>query len=101
MLKIIDVSQWQRTIKWAEAGKNIDGVILRCGYGSDDPEQDDKEYAYNLAECQRLKIPVEVYIYSYAYTEAMARSEAEHALRLIKGTKIYFWTSNFMIFQIL
>ena len=88
MLKIIDVSQWQRTIKWSEAKKNIDGVILRCGYGSDDPEQDDKEYAYNLSECQRLKIPVEVYLYSYAYTDAMARSEAEHALRLIKGTKI-------------
>lgn len=88
MLKIIDVSQWQKTIKWAETKQYIDGAILRLGYGSDDPEQDDKEYAYNLAECQRLQIPVEVYIYSYAYTEAMARSEAEHALRLIKGTKI-------------
>ena len=88
MLKIIDVSQWQKTIKWAETKKHIDGAILRLGYGSDDPEQDDKEIAYNLSECKRLKIPVEVYLYSYAYTDAMARSEADHALRLIKGTKI-------------
>ena len=82
------MSQWQKTIKWAETKQYIDGAILRLGYGSDDPEQDDKEIAYNLSECKRLKIPVEVYLYSYAYTEAMARSEAEHALRLIKGTKI-------------
>lgn len=87
-LKIIDVSQWQGLIDWQAAKGAIYGAVLRLGYGSDDETQDDKQFARNVAECKRLSIPVEAYIYSYAYTEAMAKSEAAHAVRLLKGTGI-------------
>lgn len=85
---IIDTSQWQGTIDWAAVKPHIDGNISRCGYGGDDPTQDDKQWKRNVSECKRLGIPMEAYLYSYAYSEAMAISEAQHAIRLLKGTGI-------------
>ena len=84
---VIDVSQHQGTIDWNTVKDKIDGAILRCGYGDDLPAQDDTQYARNLAECERLGIPYGVYLYSYATTEAQAKSELAHILRLIKGHK--------------
>ncbi len=84
--KGIDVSEHNRTIDW-EAAKN-DGVkfaIIRVGYGNDLTNQDDKYWLRNVSECERLGIPYGVYIYSYAKNADMARSEADHVLRLIKG----------------
>ena len=82
---VIDVSQHQGTIDWNTVKDKIDGAILRCGYGDDLPEQDDTQFARNLAECERLGISHGVYLYSYASTEAQAKSELAHILRLIKG----------------
>ena len=48
-------------------------------------EQDDRYWRQNANECQRLGIPFGTYVYSYATNTAMAKSEAEHALRLVKG----------------
>lgn len=84
--KGIDVSEHNRTIDW-EAAKN-DGVkfaIIRVGYGNDLANQDDKYWLRNVSECERLGIPYGVYIYSYAKNADMARSEADHVLRLIAG----------------
>ena len=84
--KGIDVSEHNRTIDW-EAAKN-DGVkfaIIRVGYGNDLTNQDDKYWLRNVSECERLGIPYGVYIYSYAKNADMAKSEADHVLRLIKG----------------
>ena len=84
--KGIDVSEHNRTIDW-EAAKN-DGVkfaIIRVGYGNDLTNQDDKYWLRNVSECERLGIPYGVYIYSYAKNVDMAKSEADHVLRLIKG----------------
>lgn len=88
MKRIIDVSQWQGVIDWAKVKPQIDGAVLRMGYGSDDQEQDDKQFSRNYSECVRLGIPCEVYLYSYAKNEQMAISEAEHVKRLAKGRKI-------------
>lgn len=82
---IIDVSQHQGVIDWNKVKGNIDGAILRCGYGDDITSQDDTQYARNLSECERLGIPRGVYLYSYARTETQAKSELAHMLRLIKG----------------
>ena len=82
---VIDVSQHQGVIYWNKVKGKIAGAILRCGYGDDLPEQDDTQFARNLAECERLGIPHGVYLYSYAGTEAQAKSELAHILRLIKG----------------
>ena len=86
--KVIDVSEHQGTINWEKVKPNIDGAILRCGYGDDITSQDDKQFTRNLSECERLNIPRGVYLYSYAKTENQAKSELAHILRLIKGHKL-------------
>ena len=82
---VIDVSQHQGTIDWSKVKDRVAGAILRCGYGDDIASQDDTQFARNLSECERLGIPHGVYLYSYASTEAQAKSELAHILRLIKG----------------
>lgn len=87
MLNGIDVSTYQGKISWERAKNHIDFAIIRCGYGSDYTNQDDNQFARNVAECKRLGIPYAVYLYSYATTEAMIASEAAHTLRLIGDNK--------------
>ena len=89
--KVIDVSYHNGTINWDSVkAAGIDGAIIRCGYGSDMASQDDKQWKRNADECTRLGIPFGVYLYSYAKTDAQAKSEAEHVLRLIKGYKLSY-----------
>lgn len=88
--KIIDISEHNGIVNWEQVKPNIDGTILRCGFGDDVISQDDKQFARNLTECERLGIPKGVYLYSYATTEAQARSELAHILRLIKGHKFEY-----------
>ena len=88
MLWGVDVSHHQGGINWDVAQEGLDFAILRCGYGLNLPQQDDREWHRNAAACQRLGIPFGTYIYSYATDTKMARSEAEHVLRLVKGYKL-------------
>ena len=90
MKKLIDVSTHQGVIDWEKVKPNIDGAILRVGYGNNQTNQDDKQFKRNANECTRLGIPFGVYIYSYAKTLAEAKSEAEHVLRVIKGYKLSY-----------
>lgn len=83
--KVIDVSVHQGVIDWEMVKPNIDGAILRCGYGSDREDQDDKQYKRNLKEVERLGIPYGVYLYSYASGTGAIQSEINHVLRLIRG----------------
>lgn len=83
---IIDVSYHNGVINWEKVkASGCAGAILRCGYGDDIASQDDKQWIRNLAECERLGIPVGVYLYSYATCDRQAQSELDHILRLIKG----------------
>lgn len=89
--KVIDVSKHNGVIDWAKVKKSgIYGAIIRCGYGDNVESQDDIKFKYNADECTRLGIPFGVYIYSYAKTDAQAKSEAEHVLRLVKGYELSF-----------
>lgn len=83
--RIIDVSEFNGTINWSIVKSKIDGAIIRCGYGDNIAEQDDKQYERNISECERLGIPVGIYLYSYATTVKQAESELAHILRLAKG----------------
>lgn len=84
--KGIDVSEHQGIIDWNKVKSDgIDFAILRCGYGDDYSYQDDAQWARNVSECERLGIPYGVYIYSYATDITMAKSEAAHVLRLLRG----------------
>ena len=83
----IDVSEHNGTINW-NAVKNsgqVDFAILRVGYGDDYSYQDDKQWARNVSECERLGIPYGVYIYSYATSWSQLNSEVSHVKRLLKG----------------
>lgn len=82
----IDVSEWNGDIDFQALRDKIDFAILRCGYGSDYPNQDDACFAKNVQGCQKAGIPYGVYLFSCAESEAMAKSEAAHVIRLIKGT---------------
>lgn len=88
--KLIDVSEHQGQIEWEKVKHQIDGAILRCGYGMDQTNQDDEQFKRNADECTRLGIPFGVYLYSYADTEEKANSEAAHVLRLIDGYKLAY-----------
>lgn len=82
----VDVSEHQKQIDWEKVkADGIDYAILRCGYGDDFSYQDDKWWQRNVSECERLGIPYGVYLYSYATDVNMAKSEASHTLRLLKG----------------
>lgn len=84
--KGIDVSKHQGHIDWEQVkADGIEFAILRVGYGNDMVSQDDELFIENADACTRLGIPFGVYLYSYAVSVGMARSEAEHVLRLIRG----------------
>ena len=87
---LIDVSTHQGKIDWEKVKPQIDGAILRCGYGMDKESQDDSQFRRNADECTRLGIPFGVYLYSYADTIEKAKSEAAHVLRLIKPYKLAY-----------
>lgn len=87
---VIDVSEHQGVIDWAAVKGQIDGAILRCGYGDDIASQDDGQWKRNADECTRLGIPFGAYIYSYATSMAQAESEAQYALRCVNGYKLSY-----------
>lgn len=86
-IKVIDVSKHQGKIDWEKVKDHIDGVIIRCGYGSDIRSQDDVRFKENVEACIKYGIPFGVYLYSYAKSIAGAKSEALHVLRLLAPYK--------------
>ena len=73
--KVIDVSSWN-AVDWTTvaARGDIDGVVLRAGYGVDNV---DTTFAANLQAVRELGIPYGVYWYSYAYDDAFAEAEGD------------------------
>lgn len=90
--KGIDVSYHNGDIDWAKVkAAGISFALLRCGYGNDERNQDDIKFVQNVKGCEDNGIQYGVYLYSYAVgndkektLEDMARSEAEHVLRMIE-----------------
>ena len=89
--KGIDVSEHNGQIDWNKVkNTDVNYAIIRCGYGMNQTEQDDKKWSYNVSECERLGIPYGVYLYSYADSTQKAVSEAQHVLRLIEGRHLTY-----------
>lgn len=84
---VLDVSKHQSVIDWDKVNGHTDGVIIRCGYGDDIPEQDDKQFTRNVGECIRLGIPFGIYLYSYSECMEQTESEISHTLRLCSQYK--------------
>lgn len=83
--KAVDISYHNGIIDFERLKNAVDYVIIRCGYGQDMTSQDDKQWARNVSECERLGIPYGVYFYSYAKTTARIEGEINHCLRLLQG----------------
>ena len=83
--KYIDVSQFQGNIDFAKLKGNVDGVIIRAGYGKNNI---DSKFIRNVTECNRLGIPCGAYWFSYAYTAAMAEAEAKYLVAAVKPYKM-------------
>ncbi|WP_049945560.1 GH25 family lysozyme [Candidatus Stoquefichus massiliensis] len=87
--KIIDISKHNGKIDWQKVknSKEIDGVIVRLGYGwySD---QIDEQAKNNIDALNRLNIPYGVYLYSYAANADEAKKEADFFASLIKKLNV-------------
>ena len=83
----IDVSQFNGDLDINALRGKVDFIIIRCGWGSDLPSQDDTQYRANVRKCLAAGIPFGVYLYSYARNMTMAMSETRHTLRLLQGVR--------------
>lgn len=86
--KGVDISSHNGDIdinKIKKAG--YDFVMIRCGYGDDDRNQDDTYFSKNVKKCENAKMPWGVYLFSYATCDREARSEIEHVDRLLKAER--------------
>lgn len=82
----IDVSVWNGDINWQDVlGSGIEFAIIRCGYGSPDPNQVDKKYVQNVQGCQSAGLPFGIYHYGYALSESEAQNEANFCLSILNG----------------
>ncbi len=71
-----DISVHQGSVNFATLDSVSDFVILRIGYGGNNPTLDTRFDSY-LASAQARNLPIGVYIYSYADTTAEAIKEAD------------------------
>ncbi len=83
-VKGVDISEMNGSVDFSalkQAG--IQFVMIRCGYGSDYPGQQDEEFEANVRKAEGAEMPYGVYLFAYAKDAAGGRAEAAHALRLI------------------
>ncbi len=84
----VDISEMNGDVDFdALRGAGVEFVIIRCGYGSDYAHQDDARFQENVRKADAADMPWGAYLYSYARNGDMARSEAQHTLRLLAGRK--------------
>lgn len=88
MTKGVDISEMNGSVDFAALkSAGVEFVIIRCGFGSDYINQDDKRFEENVRKAESAGMPWGAYLYSYATTTSMAQSEAQHTLRMLKGRK--------------
>ena len=82
-----DVSEHNGKIDWQSLKNEVDFVFIRVGYRGYGTGTicEDKCAKDNLKGAQEAGIPYGVYLYSYSTSVSQAKSEAQHALRLLEG----------------
>lgn len=55
--KGIDISEFNGDVDIQALKGQVEFVIIRCGYGSDYPNQDDSQFENNVRKCQAAGIP--------------------------------------------
>lgn len=83
----IDVSSHQGKIDWEQVKNSAlaDYAIIRCGYGVNQTDKDDKYWDYNSSECERLGIPYGTYLYSGADTTAESKKRSRTCCQTFTG----------------
>lgn len=87
---VVDISHHNKRVDWDAVKASGAHVIIRCGYGQDEPGQDDKQWERNIAEAERTGVPHGVYFYSYAKSTSAIKGEIDHCLRLIRGHELQY-----------
>ncbi len=93
MLKVIDVSQWNRVSSWTNVSKNADAVIIRAGYrgyGSAGTLATDLRFKAHIDGASKVGMPIGIYWCSQAVSEIEARQEAAYCHDLIRNYKITY-----------
>lgn len=90
--KGIDISEWQGTVDFAKAAKEIDFVIIREGYR----KVTDKRFFEYVKGFQNVGTPIHgVYHFIYATTEADTKLEAENCIKNVQAAGLpkstYIW----------
>lgn len=86
--KGVDISAAQGNVNMDKIkAAGYDFVMIRCGFGNDDPNQDDSQFEANVKKAEAAGLPWGAYIYSYALDTNEAESEAQHVIRLLRGKK--------------
>ena len=78
--KVIDISSYQGDIDFTKVKKEVDGIILRIGFGTN---IDSKLEEY-IKKIKELRIPYGIYLYSYAENKKEALNEAKFTETIIK-----------------
>ena len=88
--KIIDISSWQGDIDFEKVKEEVDGVIIRLGYGTtllDEPVLDSKFYEY-INELNRLDLLYGVYFYGYAQNIFASNLEVKFVNNVLSNSNI-------------
>ncbi len=96
-IRVIDISTHNGVIDWnkVKASHQVDGVILRLGYGQNFM---DSRFLYNKGELERLGIPYSVYLFSYAENKTEAQKEADFVVRTIQNEAVRIASSIFAVY---
>lgn len=91
-MKVIDVSQFNGSINWANVAKSCGGAIIRAGYRGygNAALVTDSRFSANINAATAVGVPIGVYFVTQAVNEAEARLEARYTLALITGYKLAF-----------
>lgn len=92
--KVIDISYVQTNVDWDKVKKEVDGVIIRCGFTAyvSGELTEDNMFAEHILGAKKSGLKIGVYFFSEAITEEEGRAEARFTLDLIKkyGFKPYY-----------
>lgn len=87
-VKGVDISEFQGNVNFSTLqSAGVKFAILRTGFGSDYPGQQDKYFAENVRKADAAGMPWGAYHYAYATTRQGGIDEAKHCLRLLNGRK--------------
>ena len=87
-IKGVDISEFNGSVNFSTLkNAGVKYAIIRTGFGSDYPGQQDKRFSENVRKADAAGMPWGAYHYAYAKTRQGGIDEAKHCLRLLNGRK--------------